>query len=147
MTVQQYQCRLADAGLSCPRGIDWLRGSVQQQKASEKLERDHFSTVRPPSSRQNRRWWFPKEALSQRSLYCASPPVRHGSTLLRFGFSNCAAFSFHFIYQHVCACGRLSDFLGHDRSACATTRVLGRGLAVESAAARICCGSGGPTFW
>ena len=44
----------------------------------------------------------------------------------------------------VCRCGRLSDVLGHHRSACATTGVLGRrGFAVDSAAARICREGGG----
>ena len=37
-----------------------------------------------------------------------------------------------------CRCGLFLDAVGHHRSACAVSGVLGRGFAVESAAARIC---------
>ena len=43
-----------------------------------------------------------------------------------------------------CRCGRPLDDLGHHRSACATSGVLGRrGSALESAAARVCREAGG----
>ena len=43
-----------------------------------------------------------------------------------------------------CRCGRPLDDLGHHRSACATSGVLGRrGFALESAAARVCREAGG----
>ena len=45
---------------------------------------------------------------------------------------------------HSCRCGRLLDSLGHHRSACAVTGVLGRrGFPLENAAARICREAGG----
>ena len=116
-SVQQCQRRLAGAGFELPawdRLVEEQRPSASeddegswggwQQKASEKLERDHFSTVRPTLTE-------PEQAmvLSQGGPLSAEPFVCvPTSRETRFhsafsGFSCCVASSFHFNCQHACA--------------------------------------------
>ena len=158
-SVQQCQRRLAGAGFELPtwdRLVEGQRPSASdddeaswggwQQRASEMLERDHFSTVRPTLTESEQAMVLSqKNPLSAEPFVCVptSRETRFDSAVFRVLLLRRLQLPLH-LSAPVCRCGRLSDVLGHHQSACATTGVLGRrGFAVESAAARICREGGG----
>ena len=88
-----------------------------------KLERDHFSTVRPTLTGSEQAMVFSQGGLlSAEPFVCVfmSLETRFDSAVFRVLLLRRLQLPLH-LSARVCRCGRLSVVLGHHRSACAPT--------------------------